>query len=248
NAKDAMPNGGALRLSTQNVEIDENNSDGTSDIKSGKYNRAADTGIGMLKDVQDRIFEPFYTTKGKARGTGLGLATVYGIVRNHGGDIKVESELGNGSVFTLYFPVTDKEVQEKEEKKQIIKGNATILLVDDEEDVRNLGSDILGKLGYTVILANDGVEALELYNEKRNEIDLILLDIIMPRLAGKETFAELMKLNSDVKIVLISGYSQDGKAMEILNDGAIGFIQKPFSMTDVSEMLSSILVEENTPA
>jgi PAS domain S-box-containing protein len=241
NAKDAMPHGGKLIFKTENVYFDEEYTKINPEVKPGVYVKISitDTGTGMTKEVKNKIFEPFYSTKGK--GTGLGLATVYGIVNNHGGHINVYSEPGKGTIFTLYFHVTDKEVKKKEKVAAVIKGEATILVVDDEEDVRDLTEEVLMELGYEVILAKNGKEAIRLYEEKKNEIDLVLLDMIMPEMAGRETNLRLRNINPDVRVLLSSGYSQNGTATEILNEGAMGFVQKPFKIQELSKVINDIL-------
>lgn len=241
NAKDAMPHGGKLIFKTENVYFDEEYTKINPEVKSGVYVKISitDTGTGMTKEVKNSMFEPFYSTKGK--GTGLGLATVYGIVNNHGGHINVYSEPGEGTIFTLYFHVTDREVKKKEKVAAIIKGEAAILVVDDEEHVRDLTEEVLMELGYEVILAKNGKEAIKLYEERKNEIDLVLLDMIMPEMAGRETNLRLRNINPDVRVLLSSGYSQNGIATEILNEGAVGFIQKPFKIQELSKVINDIL-------
>jgi len=243
NAKDAMPMGGDITVKTENVYIDEEFAKKYPELESGKFVKIsiADTGIGIPDEVRKHIFEPFFTTKGLGKGTGLGLATVYGIIKNHNGHVFCESEPGRGSTFTIYLPVSEKEIQEVFHYKDIIKGKEKILLVDDEESIRNIGQKQLENLGYKIILAADGKEAVKIYKEKKGEIDLILLDIIMPESGGKETYRELKKINPDIKVIVMSGYSQDEKANEIMNDGALGFIQKPFKIHELSKIIYEIL-------
>jgi len=243
NAKDAMPMGGDITVKTENVYIDEEFAKKYPELESGKFVKIsiADTGIGIPDEVRKHIFEPFFTTKGLGKGTGLGLATVYGIIKNHNGHVFCESEPGRGSTFTIYLPVSEKEIQEVFHYKDIIKGKEKILLVDDEESIRNIGQKQLENLGYKIILAADGKEAVKIYKEKKGKIDLILLDIIMPESGGKETYRELKKINPDIKVIVMSGYSQDEKANEIMNDGALGFIQKPFKIHELSKIIYEIL-------
>jgi PAS domain S-box-containing protein len=243
NAKDAMPNGGDLTFRTENITIDENFTRNYPEFKPGKYVKISikDTGIGMPKDVKDNIFEPFFSTKGEGKGTGLGLATVYGIVKNHNGHINVNSEPSEGTVFIIYFPVSDKQIIDVIEKEEVIKGEALILVVDDEDDLRDMAGTLLQDLGYKVLMATNGIEAIEIFKDKFNDIDLVILDMIMPEMAGGETFLEMKKINPDVKVVLSSGYSQDGKATEILNDGVKTFIQKPYTMANLSQCISITL-------
>jgi PAS domain S-box-containing protein len=243
NAKDAMPNGGELIFKTANVYLDEEYTGKFQELKPGDYVKISitDTGIGMPRSIKDRIFEPFFTTKGAGCGTGLGLATVYGIIKNHNGHITCTSEPGKGTTFTLYLPATEKEVIIEENESKIIKGTETILLVDDEEYVREVAKRQLEQLGYKAVTASDGIEAIDIYKKKKKKIDLILLDMVMPNLAGKETFRELKNINPDIKVVLISGFSQNGKAAEILNEGAMTFIQKPFKLYELSKILAGVL-------
>jgi len=185
--------------------------------------------------------EPFFTTKGKSKGTGLGLATVYGIVKNHNGYIYCDSEPGKGSTFRIYFPSSDKKAEEKKKQVSFMKDNETILVVDDEENVRTLAKRQLESLGYKTLLARDGNEAIKIYNDYENTIDLVLLDIIMPELGGRKTFYKLKEKNPDIKVLLMSGFSQDAKATEILDEGGRGFVQKPFSLQTLSKAIHNSL-------
>ncbi|HDY88143.1 MAG TPA: response regulator, partial [bacterium] len=243
NAKDAMQNGGTITSKTENVFIDEEYAAKYKQFKSGNYVKVSisDTGIGMTKEIQNKIFEPFFTTKDKGKGTGLGLASVYGIIKNHSGYISCHSELGSGTTFTFYLPVTEKEIVEKKIHTEFIGGNETIMVIDDENDVREMTKCLLKDLGYKVILASDGVEAVDVYKEKKNEIDLVLMDMIMPVMGGEETFRKLCEINSKVKVLIMSGFSQGHKATEILKGGAIGFLQKPFEMQNLLKVISKAL-------
>lgn len=243
NAKDAMPNGGELIFKTENVYLGKEYARRYHEFKRGYYVKVSitDTGIGIPKEVKDHIFEPFYTTKGKGKGTGLGLATVYGIIKNHSGCINCYSEPERGTTFTIYLPVSKKEIIERHSDIKVIRGNETILVVDDEEDVRNLAKKQLENLGYKVILARDGIEAVEIYKKEKGKIDLVLLDMIMPNIAGKETYCVIKKINPEVKVLLTSGFSQNGKASEILQEGVIGFIQKPFKLCELSKVIYEAL-------
>jgi PAS domain S-box-containing protein len=242
NAKDAMPNGGELLFKTSNVYLDEEYTSKFQDLKPGNYVKISiiDTGIGMPRSIKDRIFEPFFTTKGAGYGTGLGLATVYGIIKNHNGHITCTSEPGSGTTFTLYLPATEKEIIIEENESKLIKGEETILLVDDEEYVRDVSIRQLERLGYKAFTASDGIEAVDIYKKKKKKIDLVLLDMVMPNLAGRETFRELKNINPKIKVVLISGFSQNDKATEILKEGALAFIQKPFKLYDLSKVLAGV--------
>ena len=201
-----------------------------------------DTGIGMDALTQQRIFDPFFTTKEKDRGTGLGLASAYGIINNHGGIIRVYSEQGEGTTFNIYLPVTEKLVsRQQRQEKELLRGSGVILLVDDEEMILEIGKDLIEKLGYQVITAPNGKKALEIYKRDQNKIDMVILDMIMPDMSGGETYSLLKEINSSIKTLLSSGYSINGKAQAILNDGYSGFIQKPFNLTDLSHKIGKIL-------
>jgi len=243
NARDAMPDGGELILKTENVYLDEKYTGKFAELEPGHFVKISitDSGVGIPKGIRGKIFEPFFTTKGEGKGTGLGLATVYGIVKNHDGQINVYSEPGEGATFTLYFPVSSKKITRAQKEIEIIRGEATVLVVDDEESVRKLTERMLKSMGYRVILAKDGREAVEIYRKKRDEIDLVLLDMIMPGMTGRETNAALQKIDPAVKVILASGYSRNGKAAEILSEGVLGFIQKPFRIQELSKIISDIV-------
>jgi PAS domain S-box-containing protein len=246
NAADAMPGGGRLVLNTSNVTHE--------DIKSEQYEpipgyyvllTVADTGTGMEAEVEERIFDPFFTTKDTGRGTGLGLASVYGITKSHDGYIEVESEKGKGSTFKLYLPATAKTpLDPPEATTHIIEGSGTILLVDDEEMVLNVGGRVLEKLGYTVIEAPGGKEAVDIFDKNKESIELVILDMIMPDMGGGETYDRIKEIKPRVKVLLSSGYSIDGQATEIMKRGCDGFIQKPFKADELSEKLRKILAKK----
>jgi PAS domain S-box-containing protein len=243
NAAEAMADGGDLFLKTTNVTHKDMKGKSYK-AKPGNYVllTVRDTGVGMDKKTIDRIFDPFFTTKGLARSTGLGLASVYGIVKAHGGYIDVESKRGQGTTFEIYLPATQKEV--KEEKKfsgELVNGKGTILLVDDEETVIDVGEQMLKKLGYEVYLAKGGQEAIDVYKENKDRIDMVLLDIVMPGMSGGRTYDSLTEIDSDIKVLLSSGYDIEGKAKEILERGCDAFIQKPFNMRELSQELRKIL-------
>jgi CheY-like chemotaxis protein len=196
----------------------------------------------MDNDTQQKIFEPFFTTKAVGRGTGMGLASAYGIIKNHSGIINVYSEKGHGTTFKIYLPASDKKVATKSAKPQkLLKGTETIMLVDDEHMVIDIGKEILEKLGYEVITAASGTEALTVFKNNKKKIDLVILDMIMPDMGGRETFENLKACQPQVKVLLSSGYSIDGQATEILNSGCKGFIQKPFSLKQLSRKMREIL-------
>lgn len=246
NAWQAMPGSGDLNLETQNTRLDKDFSKLFS-VEEGKYIKISvtDNGIGMNEATRQRIFEPFYTTKEMGRGTGLGLASTYGIIKNHDGIINVYSEKGEGTTFNIYLPASDKCVsEEKESTGEIVEGTETILLVDDEDMIVTVGEQILERLGYTVIIAKSGKEAIALYKEDQEKIDMVILDMIMPDVGGKMAYEKLKEINPDIKVLLSSGYSITGQAQEILDKGCNGFIQKPFNLKELSLKLREILDKE----
>jgi nitrogen-specific signal transduction histidine kinase/CheY-like chemotaxis protein len=246
NAWQAMPGGGDLYLSAENVELDEAEVS-PYELKPGRFVKVSvtDTGTGMDEATMARVFEPFFTTKERGRGTGLGLASVYGIIKNHGGFIKVESEKGAGSTFSIYLPASEKAAEgEMKTGEQVSRGKETILLIDDEEMILDVGSQMLSSLGYSALTARGGSTGIDVYRENRENIDLVILDVIMPDLGGNETFEMLREIDQMVKVLLSSGYSLDGQAKEIMDKGCKGFIQKPFSMEDLSKRIRGILDEK----
>jgi nitrogen-specific signal transduction histidine kinase/CheY-like chemotaxis protein len=245
NAWQSMPAGGELYLETKNTILDEGSTKPFG-MEPGRFVEISvtDTGAGMDKATQERIFEPFFTTRGMGRGTGLGLASAYGIIKNHGGIINVNSEKGHGSTFRIYLPASDKEaVQEEASLEKVLKGKETVLLVDDEDMILDVGKQILEEMGYRCLVAKGGKKATELFKEKRDQIDLVILDMIMPDMGGGETYRILKKINPRLKVLLSSGYSIEGKATEMLKRGCNGFIQKPFNMKALSYKLREILEE-----
>lgn len=245
NAADAMPFGGDLFFRTS-VADHESIGGERYEPKAGEYVCliVEDTGTGMDERILPHIFEPFFTTKDVSRGTGLGLASTYGIVKAHGGYINATSELGRGSTFFLYFPLARESVPMKEKKvPQMIKGLETILFVDDDPALTGLGSDILTLMGYKPLTAGSGQEALDIYERNRGAIRLVILDMIMPEMGGGEVYDRLKAIDPNVKVLLSSGYSIDGQAMDILNRGCDGFIQKPFDITAISHKIREILDE-----
>ncbi|MFC1813339.1 PAS domain S-box protein [Thermodesulfobacteriota bacterium] len=243
NAWQAMPGGGDLYIQTENIVFDENYSK-PYQVKPGIYVKISvtDTGVGMDEPTRKKIFDPFFTTKERERGTGLGLASAYGIIKNHGGGIDVYSEKGQGTTFNIYLPASEKEaVQEKKLHTEVLQGTETVLLVDDEDMIIEVGRGIIESLGYEVLIAKGGKEAIEIYQKNRDRIDMVILDMIMPELGGGEVYDRLKKVNPDIKVLLSSGYSINGEATEILERGCDGFIQKPFNMETLSKKIRGIL-------
>ncbi len=243
NAWQAMPGGGNLYLETANIFLDENSVKQLK-IESGLYVRISvtDTGLGMDRATQEKIFDPFFTTKEMNRGTGLGLASAYGIIKNHGGLINVYSEKGEGTTFNIFLPASQKEVQKIGDQATALKeGSETVLLVDDEEMILDVGEKFLKELGYGVLVASGGEKAIEIYSTNPDAIDLVVLDMIMPGMSGGETFDRLKEINPGLRVLLSSGYSMNDQAKEILARGCDGFLQKPFNLKNLSEKLREIL-------
>ncbi len=245
NSWQAMPGGGDIYTQTENIILDETFIR-PYQVKPGKYVMisVSDTGIGMDKETQKRIFEPFFTTKTLERGTGLGLASVYGIVKNHKGFINVCSVKGQGAAFSIYLPVSGSEPSKDlsaVKEDDIHRGHETILLVDDEDVILDVGEEMLKELGYKVLKAKGGGKAVSLYRKNKDKIDMVILDMIMPDLGGGETYDKLKGINSGVRVLLSSGYSIDGLATQILNKGCNGFIQKPFNVGQLSQKIREIL-------
>ncbi|MGE5254790.1 MAG: response regulator [Planctomycetaceae bacterium] len=243
NAWQAMQEGGNLYLETQNIALGPDYSKPFA-VQPGRYVRISvrDTGVGMDKKTATRIFEPFFTTKEMGRGTGLGLASVYGIVKNHGGFITVYSEVGHGTTFHIYLPASEKEItEEKKLPGEILAGKETILLVDDEETIIEVMEKALLLTGYKVFVARGGEEALEVFKKNRERIDIVILDMIMPGMGGGKVFDSLRALHPGVKVVLSSGYSIDGEASQIMARGCNGFIQKPFGIRELSQKIREVM-------
>jgi PAS domain S-box-containing protein len=248
NASQAMPEGGELYLQTENVELDESYTRYIS-LKGGNYVKISvtDTGTGMDENIRKRIFDPFFTTKDMGRGTGLGLASAYGIVKNHGGIINVYSMMNKGSTFDIFLPASTKEVeQNKQMHQKALKGTGTILLVDDEDMIIDVGSQILKNLGYRPLVARSGKEAIDMYQSNKDKINLVILDMIMPDMGGGETYDRLRNINPGIKVLLSSGYSIEGQASEIMNRGCDGFIQKPFNVKQLSLKIRDVLNKESS--
>jgi len=243
NAADAMPGGGDLSLQTANVTHKEIKGKPYTP-KPGKYVmiKVKDNGTGMDKKTITRIFQPFFTTKEMGLGSGLGLASVYGIVKGHGGYIDVKSEKGHGSIFSIYIPASEGLIQKDPiVSERIEEGDETILLVDDEEMIIDVGVQLLEKLGYTTLEARGGKEAIRIYQENKDNIDMIILDMLMPDIGGSEVYDKIKIIDPEVKVLLSSGYSVDGQATEILKKGCNGFIQKPFNLKSLSRKIREVL-------
>lgn len=236
NACQAMPDGGYVFIKTANRTLDDEGN-AYPDMASGRYVQLTvqDTGMGMDRDTLKRAFDPFFTTKDKERGTGLGLASVYGIIKNHNGFIDIQSNPERGTTVAVMLPASDKApIISEEEKQDIIKGTGTVLLVDDEEIIREVGGEMLKMLGYDVLLASSGVQAAGMYLQHQAAIKMVILDMIMPGMGGAETYANLKAIDSEVAVILSSGYSLDKETERLLAEGCKSFIQKPFSIETLS--------------
>jgi CheY-like chemotaxis protein len=243
NACQAIPEKGDLTIKTENIILDSNTAR-SFDLAAGKYVKISviDTGIGMDPQVRQRIFEPFFTTKEVGKGSGMGLASAFGIIRNHNGSIDCQSEKDKGSTFSIYLPATIFSViEDSEETFALLKGSETILLVDDESVILDVGRRLLKELGYKVLIARGGKSALKIFAACHADIDLVILDIVMPEMGGKEVYARMKQIKSDLHVLLASGYSMDWQARNMIEDGCNGFIQKPFKFNDLSQQVRKIL-------
>ncbi len=243
NAWQAMASGGELTIGTANVSH-EDIASVLYEPKPGRYVRLSvtDTGEGMDEKTRRRIFEPFFTTKEMGRGTGLGLATVYGIIKGHHGYIEVDSKRGRGTTFCIYLPASRRTAaREKTIRRPRVVGKGTILVVDDEQMVLEVSCALFEKLGFTVLRADSGEEAVAVFKAHADAVDLVILDMIMPQMSGGEVFDILKGLKPDVKVLLSSGYALDGQAEEILARGCAGFIQKPFDIHEVARRINELL-------
>ncbi len=243
NAWQAMPGGGKLTLEARNTTVNEG-WDPPYEVAPGPYVQVSvrDTGIGMDEKTRERVFEPFFTTREMGRGAGLGLASAYGIIKSHGGFIRVTSKVGQGTAFDLYLPASwKKPAPETGQQASAAQGQETILLIDDEDVIIEVSREILELMGYRVWTAQTGQEAIALYTSRKDEIDLVILDMIMPGMSGGDTFDRLKVVNPDVRVILSTGYSLTGQAREIMARGCRGFIQKPFRIETLSQKVREVL-------
>jgi PAS domain S-box-containing protein len=247
NARDAMPDGGRLVIEVDQVTLTDPVGTSTSRVPAGRYARlrVTDTGCGIRADVRERIFEPFFTTKPVGAGTGLGLAVVYGIVRQHDGFIDVASEPGEGTRFTVYLPAIDREVLRPSDppRTAVTAGRETILVAEDEAALRRLTERLLTGLGYTVLVAEDGVEALELFERRRDEIDLLLLDVVMPRAGGSDVHARVRAAGSAVPVVFMTGYSAEVAPHTLGAETGSRVLYKPYDVDALSAAIRDALQE-----
>jgi CheY-like chemotaxis protein len=247
NARDAMPSGGKLTLETANVEIDEAYARSHISVVPGHYVllSVSDTGGGMPPEVKEQIFEPFFTTKGKGKGTGLGLSTVYGIVKQSGGNIWVYSEPGKGTTFKIYLPRVEEEVDalpRRDEPSDLPKGNETILLVEDDSSVRDLAARFLRGQGYKILEATNGNEAIRIARKsKKEKVHLLLTDMVMPQMGGKELVERFRSIHPEIKVLFISGYTDTAITHHGLSEPNTTLLQKPFSLTSLAQKVREVL-------
>jgi PAS domain S-box-containing protein len=243
NACDAMPHGGQLKIITEPVTLDEAFCWEREWMSPGKYLllEVSDTGGGISAENLERIFDPFFTTKTQGKGTGLGLSMVFGIVKNHGGCVDVRSEAGAGSVFRIFLPESlEGALQENAAMEPALpRGRGRILLVDDQEPVREVAKDMLEALGYEVITAVDGLEGVSRYRDLWREIDLVILDMVMPNMSGGDCFRRMKEIHPKARVVLSSGYSMDGSIQVVMNEGILAFIQKPYRLEELSRVVGT---------
>ncbi|MCX7005944.1 MAG: response regulator, partial [Kiritimatiellaeota bacterium] len=244
NARDAMPDGGTLTITTRNTQLDQAYCAASPfKLQPGSYLELSvrDTGSGMTTEVQRRLFEPFFTTKPTGKGTGLGLAAVYGSVRDHNGAITVYSEPGRGTVFHVYFPVIATAAPARTTREEVVLGYGTVLVVDDEDVIRRTASVILTALGYQVLLADNGRVGVELYRQHLGQISVVLLDMVMPEMNGQACFREIRRLDPHARVIISSGFVRDADITQLLAEGLAGFIQKPYRRGDLSREISRVL-------
>ena len=246
NAKDAMPDGGKIVIETRNVKLDEAFCRNHVGLTPGAYVELTftDSGHGMARETLERIFEPFYTTKGVGSGIGLGLAIVYGIVQSHHGLILCESNLDKGTTFRVYLPVQEREgaaAAKEERKRSDYRGAETIIIVDDEPDILDIGQNTLEQFGYTVLTVRSGEEAVEIYTRQGDRIDLVILDLGMPGMGGEKCMKELLRMNPAVKVLIASGYASTQTVHSVLKAGATGFMAKPYRLEDMLKKVREVL-------
>ncbi|HLJ15288.1 MAG TPA: response regulator [Bryobacteraceae bacterium] len=245
NARDAMPDGGRLLLETRNVTITEEYCQTVTYALPGDYVMlsVSDTGVGMNAETIEQIFEPFFTTKEPGKGTGLGLATVYGIVKQHGGFLNVESEPGKGTTFQIYLPASSgmAETRETQNDQPARKGSETILLAEDHDGLRQSAQEMLQGLGYRVLLAANGLDAVQLFKANSRSIDLVILDVVMPGQSGPDTYSQLISMRPDLKVIFTTGYTTEVASLASLIDHGAGFLQKPYGQRSIGLKVRELL-------
>ena len=242
NAREAMPDGGKLTVATSVIYIDEKQAPLFTDTPRGYYVviSITDTGIGMGKEMLTKIYEPFYTTK--PHGSGLGLSVVYGIVKQHNGFIDAYSQPGKGTTFKVYFPSVEKaDIVVQKGQSFVMKGNETVLIIEDDDEFRKVESAILEKLGYTVCMASDSIEGIEIFKAKNGEISLVILDLIMPKMNGWEILSEMRKIKPAIPSLFVTGYGLDGAYMKYIPEEGVDILQKPISFDALSQKVREII-------
>jgi CheY-like chemotaxis protein len=251
NARDAMPGGGKLTIETSNVLLSDDYVATHLDCKAGPHVMVAvsDTGCGMDREVVARVFEPFFTTKEKGKGTGLGMATVFGIVQQSGGCIHVYSEPGHGTMFKIYLPAVAGPILSAGDTatRLGIRGTETVLLVEDDERIRELALSTLERFGYTMLTAANGKEALRVAADHRGAIDLLLTDVVIPTVSGPELAKRIQVLFPEVRVLFMSGYTDDAVIRLGLLQGTVSFIQKPFGQVDLARKVREVLDADIEP-
>jgi CheY-like chemotaxis protein len=246
NARDAMPKGGKLTIETANMELDEAYARGHIAVKPGRYVMlsVSDTGVGMTPEVRQQVFEPFFTTKEKGKGTGLGLSTVYGIVKQSGGNIWIYSEPGKGTTFKIYLPRVDEPADELKDKavvEELPRGSETILIVEDEEEVRKVAVRILKRQGYTVLDTPDGEGALMTCEKRKEPLHLILTDVVMPGMSGRQLVERCRQIRQDFKVLYMSGYTDNAIVHHGVLVEGVNYIQKPFTVDALARKVREVL-------
>ncbi len=245
NARDAMPQGGKLVVSTSNAEVDERSSASHPGLKPGRYAVLAvgDTGCGMSEDELAHAFEPFFTTKAVGKGTGLGLASVYGVVKQSGGHVEVSSQVGVGTTFRVFLPLVEEPKAEKSspEQRGMPKGHETILLVEDEDSVRRMTQITLQQCGYTVLQASDGLEALRVAESHQGTIHLLITDMVMPQLSGRVLAERLAPARPAMRVLLMSGYSEEMTLQHGAASASVEFLRKPFTLAALTSTVREVL-------
>ena len=245
NARDAMPGGGSLTIATQMTQFEPGVEEYRSYFRPGRYVQltVADTGIGMDAATLEHIFEPFFTTKEVGKGTGLGLATVYGIVKQHNGIIDVESEPGRGTRFHVYLPVGTGVVAVREKKAftETSRGTETILVAEDNEDLRQAAREMIESFGYRVLLARDGEEAVRLFKENSNAVDLVLLDVVMPKLNGPGALAQISAMKPGIPALFTTGYASEADSLAAVSQNRASVLQKPYGAIALGQSIRALL-------
>ena len=252
NARDAMPQGGKIRIWTRNFEIRAGDAVPQAYYRPGKYVliTIADTGTGMNQQTLEHIFEPFFTTKEVGKGTGLGLATVYGIVKQHGGIVDVQSELGAGTEFRVYLPVGSgtPQMSEKKVEAAVIRGSETILVAEDHDELRELAKEVLESLGYHVLLAETGEQAIQIFMDDHRLIDLVLLDVVMPEMGGPAALEKMLKIKPSLRAIFATGYTAEVESVRSMTQNGALLLQKPYTSRELGQIVRLLLDEGHGPS